>query len=82
MATVFPDGPHRYLGTVYDDAFCRRHGLDADRAAPRPIEIPHPAAVEVSGWARCSTGRTAPGTAPAVVTVPAAAGPARTEEDR
>ena len=24
VAAVFPDGPHRYLGTVYDDDYCRR----------------------------------------------------------
>ncbi|MFJ4090740.1 pyridoxal-phosphate dependent enzyme [Kitasatospora sp. NPDC089913] len=70
VATVFPDGPHRYLGTVYDDAFCRRHGLDAERAAPRPIEIPHPAAVEVSGWARCNVGPTAAAAAPAPAAAP------------
>ncbi|WP_442906138.1 PLP-dependent cysteine synthase family protein [Kitasatospora sp. NBC_00458] len=69
VATVFPDGPHRYLGTVYDDAFCRRNGLDADRAALRPIEIPHPEAVEVTGWARCRTG----GARPAAVVAPAPA---------
>ncbi|GJF34681.1 putative pyridoxal phosphate-dependent protein CysK2 [Kitasatospora sp. NE20-6] len=55
VATVFPDGPHRYLGTVYDDAFCVTHGLVAANAATRPVEIPHPGAVEVSGWARCRT---------------------------
>lgn len=60
VATVFPDGPHRYLGTVYDDGFCHRHGLEPERAVLRPIEIPHPAAVEVAGWARCRTGRTGP----------------------
>ncbi|WP_413816084.1 pyridoxal-phosphate dependent enzyme [Kitasatospora purpeofusca] len=77
VATVFPDGPHRYLGTVYDDAFCRRHGLDAERAAPRPVEILHPAAVEVTGWARCSIGRTAPAdpAVPAAATVPPATVP-------
>lgn len=55
VATVFPDGPHRYLGTVYDDAFCAAHGVDTARAASRPVEIPHPGAVEVEGWARCRT---------------------------
>ncbi|MFF3600255.1 PLP-dependent cysteine synthase family protein [Kitasatospora indigofera] len=55
VATVFPDGPHRYLGTIYDDAFCAAHGLVAAHAASRPVEIPHPGAVEVGGWARCRT---------------------------
>ncbi|MEU6083091.1 pyridoxal-phosphate dependent enzyme [Streptomyces sp. NPDC047108] len=27
VATVFPDGPHRYLGTVYDDDYCLAHGI-------------------------------------------------------
>ncbi|KJY35948.1 cysteine synthase family protein [Streptomyces sp. NRRL S-495] len=55
VATVFPDGPHRYLGSIYDDAYCRTHGLDPGRAASHPVEIPHPDAVEVTGWARCRT---------------------------
>ncbi|MGW4648457.1 pyridoxal-phosphate dependent enzyme [Kitasatospora sp. NPDC004289] len=53
VATVFPDGPHRYLGTVYDDDWCRARDLPAP--VTRPVEIPHPGAVEVSGWARCRT---------------------------
>ncbi|MFD7256445.1 PLP-dependent cysteine synthase family protein [Streptomyces sp. NPDC059874] len=53
VATVFPDGPHRYLDTVYDDDFCRAHGLDTAPRAVRPLEIPHPHAVEATGWARC-----------------------------
>ncbi|WP_331771542.1 cysteine synthase family protein (plasmid) [Embleya sp. NBC_00888] len=50
---VFPDGPHRYLGTVYDDDFCRTHGLDHAVVPTHPVEILHPRAVEVAGWARC-----------------------------
>lgn len=58
VATVFPDGPHRYLTTIYDDAYCRRHGLDPDIGPPpadRPLEIPHPGATEATGWTRCRT---------------------------
>ncbi|MFB7176666.1 PLP-dependent cysteine synthase family protein [Streptomyces sp. NPDC056257] len=55
VATVFPDGPHRYLGTVYDDDFCHAHGLDTCALAVRPLQIPHPRAAEASGWARCAT---------------------------
>ncbi|MEU8350798.1 MULTISPECIES: PLP-dependent cysteine synthase family protein [unclassified Streptomyces] len=55
VATVFPDGPHRYLGSVYDDDFAAAHGLDPAAAATRPVEIPHPAAVEATGWVRCRT---------------------------
>lgn len=55
VATVFPDGPHRYLSTVYDDDFCHAQGIDTDAAATRPLEIPYPSATEVTGWARCRT---------------------------
>ncbi|MFJ7113774.1 PLP-dependent cysteine synthase family protein [Streptomyces albogriseolus] len=54
VATVFPDGPHRYLGTVYDDDFTAAHGLDLAAAATRPMEIPHPRATEATGWVRCT----------------------------
>ncbi|EFL38543.1 cysteine synthase [Streptomyces griseoflavus Tu4000] len=54
VATVFPDGPHRYLGTVYDDDFTTAHGVDPDAAATRPVQIPHPCAAEATGWARCT----------------------------
>jgi cysteine synthase len=55
VATVFPDGPHRYLGTVYDDDFATAHGVDLARAATRPVQIAHPRAAEATGWARCTT---------------------------
>ncbi|MGW1835166.1 PLP-dependent cysteine synthase family protein [Streptomyces sp. NPDC002067] len=54
VATVFPDGPHRYLGTVYDDDFIAAHGLAPSAAATRPLEIPHPRAAEAEGWVRCT----------------------------
>lgn len=53
VATVFPDGPHRYLGTVYDDDFTEAHGLDPAAAATHPVRIPHPHAAETTGWMRC-----------------------------
>ncbi len=55
VATVFPDGPHRYLGTVYDDDFTATHGLDADTAATEPTELAHPRTTHTGGWARCTT---------------------------
>ncbi|WP_245834569.1 PLP-dependent cysteine synthase family protein [Streptomyces aidingensis] len=58
VATVFPDGPHRYLGTLFDDDYCLRQGLTGSGGGPvadRPLEIPHPQAVEATGWARCRT---------------------------
>ncbi|MGY0022025.1 PLP-dependent cysteine synthase family protein [Streptomyces sp. cg35] len=55
VATVFPDGPHRYLGSVYDDDFTARHGLRPTAAAADPAEIAHPRAAEATGWTRCRT---------------------------
>ncbi|MFH9424896.1 PLP-dependent cysteine synthase family protein [Streptomyces sp. NPDC017529] len=55
VATVFPDGLHRYLGTVYDEDFAAAHGLAGRPVATRPVEIPHPTAAEATGWARCTT---------------------------
>ncbi|SOD81182.1 cysteine synthase A [Streptomyces sp. 1222.2] len=57
VATVFPDGPHRYLGSVYDDDFATAHGIDPSSAAVRPVEIPHPGAAEAVGWVRCGRVR-------------------------
>lgn len=54
VAGVFPDGPHRYLGTVYDDDFATVHGLSPATAATRPVEIPHPGSAEATGWVRCT----------------------------
>ncbi|MBQ0827393.1 PLP-dependent cysteine synthase family protein [Streptomyces tagetis] len=57
VAAVFPDGPHRYLGTVYDDGFTAAHDLDPATAATRPVRVPHPRAAESAGWARCTRVR-------------------------
>lgn len=56
VLTVFPDGPHRYLRTIYDDEWCTARGLFAP-AVTRPVEIANPELVEVSGWARCRVVR-------------------------
>ncbi|MGW2661603.1 PLP-dependent cysteine synthase family protein [Nocardia tengchongensis] len=56
VLTVFPDGPHRYLRTIYDDEWCTARGL-LGIAASDPVEIAAPAAVEVQGWARCRVVR-------------------------
>ncbi|MFD4370426.1 PLP-dependent cysteine synthase family protein [Streptomyces sp. NPDC058486] len=68
VATVFPDGPHRYLGTVYDDDFCHAHGLTGTTPASQPQEIPHPRAAEAVGWTRCRNPT--PTAAPAAALVP------------
>ncbi|MFR9729582.1 PLP-dependent cysteine synthase family protein [Saccharopolyspora sp. MS10] len=57
VVTVFPDGPHRYLDTIFDDEFCREHGLFDAEPATRPTEIDDPAGTEVRGWARCARVR-------------------------
>lgn len=53
VVTVFPDGPHRYLDSIFDDRYCRERGLLARPVAAGPVEIDRPGAVEVDGWARC-----------------------------
>jgi cysteine synthase len=52
VAAVFPDGPHRYWHTVYDDDFCRRNGLDGPTRT-KPIEVDTPADAGAEGWFRC-----------------------------
>ncbi|MGQ4368952.1 PLP-dependent cysteine synthase family protein [Streptomyces violaceoruber] len=55
IAAVFPDGPHRYVGTVFDDDWCRRHRLLGQVPAEDPQEIAHSAEAAVSRWTRCTT---------------------------
>ncbi|WP_054814630.1 PLP-dependent cysteine synthase family protein [Nocardia arizonensis] len=56
VLTVFPDGPHRYLHTIYDDDWCAVRGL---LATPRsePTELADPGETEVDGWGRCRVVR-------------------------
>ncbi|MGW1007540.1 PLP-dependent cysteine synthase family protein [Streptomyces sp. NPDC002520] len=53
IAAVFPDGPQRYVGTVYDDTYCRTHGLLDRPPADDPDEIGHPRERAVTRWTRC-----------------------------
>lgn len=53
IVTIFPDGPHRYWNTIYDDAYCREHGLLDHTIAAHPDEIAHPQEHEVRRWTRC-----------------------------
>ncbi|MFJ2740822.1 PLP-dependent cysteine synthase family protein [Streptomyces sp. NPDC087440] len=55
IAAVFPDGPHRYTGTVYDDAWCRAHHLLDRLPAEAPDEIGHPGERAVTRWTKCRT---------------------------
>ncbi|MDH6522283.1 PLP-dependent cysteine synthase family protein [Streptomyces sp. SAI-090] len=54
IVTVFPDGPQRYVGTVYDDTYCRQNGLLGHVPADDPDEIDHPFERAVSRWTRCT----------------------------
>ncbi|MFV8131831.1 PLP-dependent cysteine synthase family protein [Streptomyces syringium] len=53
IAAVFPDGPQRYLGTVYDDDYCAAHGLLDARPAVEPDVVGSPDEKEVRRWTRC-----------------------------
>jgi cysteine synthase A len=55
IVTVFPDGPARYYTTVFDDAFCKAHGLLHRPPTDEPDEIKHPGEAEVTRWTRCTT---------------------------
>ncbi|MGW8378095.1 PLP-dependent cysteine synthase family protein [Streptomyces sp. ODS28] len=78
VAAVFPDGPQRYLSTVYDDEFCAGNGL---LDVPPPLEpevLGRQDEKEVTRWTRC-TAVTDPlaGPAAASVTAPLIEGSAR-----
>ncbi|MFD4760287.1 PLP-dependent cysteine synthase family protein [Streptomyces sp. NPDC058439] len=55
IAAVFPDGPQRYVGTVFDDAWCRTHQLLGQEPADAPDELAHPGERVVARWSRCAT---------------------------
>ncbi|MGW1157491.1 PLP-dependent cysteine synthase family protein [Streptomyces sp. NPDC002513] len=57
IAAVFPDGPHRYLDTVYNDAWCRDRELLDRQPPPEPDEIAEPDECVATGWTRCSKVR-------------------------
>lgn len=55
IAAVFPDGPHRYFDTIYNDDYCNEHGL-LDAAPPvEPDLITQPTERVVQRWTRCAT---------------------------
>ncbi|MGY0055639.1 PLP-dependent cysteine synthase family protein [Streptomyces sp. LZ34] len=55
IVAIFPDGPQRYLGTVYDDDYCAAHGLLDSPPAPEPEVIGHLEEKEALRWTRCAT---------------------------
>ncbi|MGW1622765.1 PLP-dependent cysteine synthase family protein [Streptomyces sp. NPDC002172] len=54
IVAVFPDGPQRYVGTVFDDAYCREHQLLGHPPTDDPDEIAHPDDRVVTRWTRCT----------------------------
>jgi cysteine synthase A len=54
VVAVFPDGPQRYVGTVFDDAYCRSNGLLDRLPAEDPDEIAHPGDRTATRWTRCT----------------------------
>ncbi|MGW4675569.1 PLP-dependent cysteine synthase family protein [Streptomyces sp. NPDC004324] len=54
IVAVFPDGPQRYVGTVFDDAYCRSHDLLGHPPADDPDEIGRPGDRVVTRWTRCT----------------------------
>ena len=54
IAAVFPDGPQRYLTTVFDDGYCAAHGLLDAPPAQEPEVIATPDEKEAVRWTRCA----------------------------
>ncbi|MFK0292839.1 PLP-dependent cysteine synthase family protein [Streptomyces sp. NPDC090442] len=75
IAAIFPDGPQRYLGTVYDDDYCAAHGLLDAPPAPEPDVVGRLDEKEITRWTRCTT-------VVDPLTLPDADAGARTEDDR
>nr|WP_244892646.1 PLP-dependent cysteine synthase family protein [Mycobacterium asiaticum] len=55
IAAVFPDGPQRYFDTIYNDEYCREHGLLDQLPPEEPAVIDHPNDRVVQSWTRCAT---------------------------
>ncbi|MEO3799821.1 PLP-dependent cysteine synthase family protein [Nonomuraea sp. B1E8] len=55
IVAIFPDGPWRYYGTVYDDVYCGAHNLLAGPPADEPDLLASAASREVHRWSRCTT---------------------------
>ncbi|MEU8744897.1 PLP-dependent cysteine synthase family protein [Streptomyces sp. BPPL-273] len=51
---VFPDGPQRYVGTVFNDAYCDEQGVLGHVPADEPDEIACPGDRVVTRWTRCT----------------------------
>lgn len=53
IAAIFPDGPQRYYGSIYDDEYCRAHDLLGRAPAHVPLTIEDPLATTAAQWTRC-----------------------------
>ncbi|APD84493.1 pyridoxal-5'-phosphate-dependent protein subunit beta [Mycobacterium intracellulare subsp. chimaera] len=55
IAAVFPDGPQRYFDTIYNDDYCRAHGLLDHLPPHEPAVIDDPTGQVVQSWTRSTT---------------------------
>ncbi|MFI9402138.1 PLP-dependent cysteine synthase family protein [Nocardia sp. NPDC052316] len=55
IAAVFPDGPHRYTDTVYNDDYCTEHGFFDLPVPAEPDVVGDPNEQVVRCWTRCTT---------------------------
>lgn len=55
VAAVFPDGPHRYFDTIYNNVYCAEHGLLGITPPIEPDTLAYPTQRQVSTWTRCTT---------------------------
>ncbi len=55
IVAIFPDGPHRYADTVFNDTYCAQHGLLDAPVPDQPDLLADPFDTEVTRWTRCAT---------------------------
>ncbi|MCX5275304.1 MULTISPECIES: PLP-dependent cysteine synthase family protein [Streptomyces] len=53
IVAVFPDGPHRYFDTVFNDDYCAANNLLGIQPAETPDFLEHPGEREATSWTRC-----------------------------
>ncbi|MBB6174829.1 cysteine synthase A [Nocardiopsis mwathae] len=54
IVAVFPDGPHRYFDTVFNDDYCGEHGVLGRAPLDEPDEIGDTRDRTVTRWTRCA----------------------------
>lgn len=55
VAAIFPDGPQRYVETIFNDDYCRQHRLLGGAPPSGPLTIRNSADTVVDSWTRCTT---------------------------